>query len=86
MMKDEKIVSLSGGPIPAVGAPIEAVVTMLESFLALAKQGELQGAVIAAIGTDRRTTYASFEGLAAWVLVGRMEAEKAKILEFLNQP
>lgn len=78
------VVSLNGEPVPALAEPIEAVVKCLEEYLALARSGQIQGLQIVAVGHDKHT-YANFEGLVTYAMVGRMQAVSAHMCDFLAE-
>ena len=81
----EKVVALKGGPVVQTGEPVPSVVKALEVFLDMARAGELVGVQLVGVSKDVNNTYSSFEGLMTMSIVGRMEAQKSCILNFLAE-
>jgi len=80
-----KVASLFGGEIPAPGEPNELLVDRLEKLLAAAKAGEIVGACIAMLHSDRGASYTNVGLLGGYSLLGAVTMAKRDLENFIQE-
>ena len=80
----DKVVSLTGSPIPRPGAPSERLIEWMEAMLERAKAGEVIGFAGAALHADKAATFHIVGFTGGFSMLGAMDCAHRRLVEIAD--